>query len=73
MQHVRMCATKDICNKSGCVPQRIYATYQDVCHGGYMQHVRMCATKDICNMLGCATEDICNMLGCVPWRIYATC
>lgn len=58
--HIRMCATEDIWNMLGCVPLRIYATYQVVCHRGYTQHVRMCAMKAIC-----------NMLGCVPWRIRA--
>ena len=62
MQHVRMCATEDICKMLGCVPWRMYATCYDVCHRGCMQHVRMCAM-----------EDICKMLGCVPLRIYATC
>ena len=45
-QHVRTCATEDIYKISECVPVRIYATRQDVCHWGYIQIIRMCVTED---------------------------
>ena len=56
---IKTCATKDMCNISGCVLL------------GYTQPIRMCATED--NMQPtrlCATEDICNTPRWVPMRTH---
>ena len=76
-QNVRARATEDIYNISECVPLRTYATYQDVCHWGYvqcirtyareyMQHVRMCQRIYAQHVRMCATEDTCSVRRRMP-------